>query len=178
MQKNGSRPRSLEDSYRADAAAGPLWMHLNRKAVTLALFCSCTFSGQADAYVRTSTDKLTEIHPSKQVDPYHRDLQRSSGVTGSETPEQGNHPACKKAEQLYEAASADARTLERAIFLSAVRREVERALGRPLTDDELRTLADQARAEAHRWYKYIQADDRCAASWHGELRPPQLNQHV
>ena len=63
---------------------------------------------------------------------------------------------CARAEQLYEAASSDARILERAIFLSNFREEVERALGKRLSDGELRTLASQARAEAHRWFKYLQ----------------------
>jgi hypothetical protein len=63
---------------------------------------------------------------------------------------------CARAEQLYEAASSDARILERAIFLSNFREEVERALGKRLSDEELRTLASQARAEAHRWFKYLQ----------------------
>lgn len=63
---------------------------------------------------------------------------------------------CSRAEQLYEAASSDARILERAIFLLNFRQEVERALGKRLSDEELRLLATQARAEAHRWYKYLQ----------------------
>jgi len=63
---------------------------------------------------------------------------------------------CSRAQQLYEAASSDARILERAIVLLNFRQEVERALGRRLSDEELGTLAAQARAEAHRWYKYLQ----------------------
>jgi hypothetical protein len=63
---------------------------------------------------------------------------------------------CTQAQQLYEAASSDARILERAIFLLNFRQEVERALGKRLSDEELGTLAAQARAEAHRWYKYLQ----------------------
>ena len=63
---------------------------------------------------------------------------------------------CSRAEQLYGAASSDARILERAIFLLNFRQEVERALGKRLSDEELRLLATQARAEAHHWYKYLQ----------------------
>jgi len=63
---------------------------------------------------------------------------------------------CSRAQQLYEAASSDARILERAIFLLNFRQEVERALGKSLSDEELGSLAAQARAEAHRWYKYLQ----------------------
>jgi len=78
--------------------------------------------------------------------------------------EETEHIACSRAEQLYEAASSDARILERAIFVSNFRREVERALGRHFSDQELRTLADQARAEAHRWYKYVQEPGRGCAT--------------
>jgi hypothetical protein len=73
------------------------------------------------------------------------------------------HPTCDTAQQLYEEASAAARTLERAIYLSVYRQEVERALGKRMTDNELRGLAGEEREEAHRWYKYIQTDHKCAA---------------
>jgi hypothetical protein len=76
--------------------------------------------------------------------------------TEAHSPESAVKTECARAEQLYEAASSDARILERAIFLSNFREEVERALGKRLSDEELRTLASQARAEAHRWFKYLQ----------------------
>jgi hypothetical protein len=63
---------------------------------------------------------------------------------------------CQKAQQMYGAASADARTLERAMFVTEMRRQLETVLGRQLSDPELRELSDHARAEAHYWYKYMQ----------------------
>ena len=76
--------------------------------------------------------------------------------TEAHSPKTAAKTECARAEQMYEAASSDARTLERAIFLSNFRQEVERALGKRLSDEELRMLANQARAEAHRWFKYLQ----------------------
>jgi hypothetical protein len=180
MYKNGRGPRWPAHSHRTDALAGPLRMHLRRITVilALALLSSYSFTVQAPARISTWIDDQTQAYSSGQQNLYDRNLLPSSGTDSSKTGARVGNSACKKAEQLYDAASADARTLERAIFISAFRREVERALGRRLTDDELRTLADQARAEAHRWYRYIQADRRCAASWHGQLRPPQLNRDV
>jgi hypothetical protein len=166
MNKNGKKLQLYEHLYRTDALVGPLRMHSRpiTASLALAIFLSCTATLQTHARARTWMDNETEAHSSEQRNLYYRNLLPSSETNSSKTDAETGNSACKKAKQLYEAASADARTLERAIFLSAFRREVERALGRPLTDDELRTLAEQARAEAHRWYKYIQADDRCAAS--------------
>ena len=173
MYKNGRGPRWPGHLCRTDALAGPLWMHLRRLTVSLALalLSSYIFTMQTHARISTWIGDRTEAYSSEQQNLYDRNLLSSSETNSSKTGARVDNSACKKAEQLYDAASADARTLERAIFISAFRREVERALGRRLTDDELRTLANQARAEAHRWYRYIQADQRCAASWHGELRP-------
>ena len=70
---------------------------------------------------------------------------------------------CTQAKQLYEAASSDARILERAIFVSNFRHEVERALGKQFSNEELRALADQARAEAHRWYRFMQEPEHGCA---------------
>jgi len=141
-------------------------MHFRRviASLVLAIFSSYTLTVQAHARISTWIDDRTEAYSSEQQNLYDRNLLSSSETDSSKTAARVDNSGCKKAEQLYDAASADARTLERAIFISAFRREVERALGRRLTDNELRTLADQARAEAHRWYKYIQADQRCAAS--------------
>jgi hypothetical protein len=161
-----ARPRWREHSYRIAAPAGPLRMNLRRITASLALAILLIYTITMQTHARASTwiDNKTEAHSSEQRNLYDRDPPPSPETDSSKTGAKADSSACKKAEQLYGAASADARILERAIFLSAFRREVERALGRPLTDDELRTLAEQARAEAHRWYKYIQADDRCAAS--------------
>ncbi len=180
MRRYGRALRCLDHTDRADTAAFPLWMQLRRITVrlTLALFTSYTFTVQADAHVSIWIDKVTEIFSAERTNLYDPYLLDPSPVNSTRTPAQVDHPTCKTAEQLYEAASADARTLERAIFISTFRREVERALGKHLTDGELRTLADQAREEAHRWYKYIQTDYRCAVSWHGELTPPRLNRYT
>jgi hypothetical protein len=171
MYKNGMEPRRPEHSHHTDALAGPLVMRLRRitAGLSLALLYTYTFTMQTYARPSTCIDDRTEAYSSQPRNLYNQNLLPSSGTDSSKTGARIGNSACKKAEQLYDAASADARTLERAIFISAFRREVERALGRRLTDDELRTLADQARAEAHRWYRYIQADRRCAASWHGQL---------
>jgi hypothetical protein len=171
MRRCGRASRCLEPKHRADTAAFPLWIQFRRIIVWLTLVLFSSYTVQAEAYLIIRIDKLTEIFSAKRVNPHDPYLLDPSPVNSTGTRAQVDHPTCKTAEQLYEAASADARTLERAIFLSALRREVERALGKAMTDDELRTLADQAREEAHRWYKYIQSDHRCAASWHGEWAP-------
>ena len=92
-------------------------------------------------------------------------LRLPAGTNSPSNPAPVEHPTCDAAQQLYEEASTAARTLERAIYLSIYRQEVERALGKRMTDDELRGLAGEEREEAHRWYKYIQTDRKCAARW-------------
>ena len=159
MRESGNAPQCL-DTYRAAAVYLPL--HKIVVTLTLGFFFGCTFIIPADAQVSKLINQLTGIFSAERTspeDPYLLDL---SGVTRPNDRARVDHPGCKTAEQLYEAASGDARTLEGAIFLSALRQEVERALGKRVTDDELRALADQAREEAHRWYKYIQADQGCA----------------
>lgn len=168
MYKNGRGPRWSARSHRTNAPASPLRMHFHRitAGLVLAILPIYTLTVQEHACISTSIDDIIQTYSSEQQNLYDQNLLLSSETDSSKTGARVGNSACKKAEQLYDAASADARTLERAIFISAFRREVERALGRRLTDDELRTLADQARAEAHRWYRYIQADPRCAASWY------------
>lgn len=181
MHKNGKGPPWVEHSYRAGIAAYLLLVRLCAVMVRMTLVLLPGYSYTAEAYARVGVlvDTPTEIYTADQTKPdapYM--LYYSTGFNGSKTGTQVDHPTCKTAEQLYEAASADARTLERAIFLSAFRREVEHALGRRMTDDELRRLADQAREEAHRWYKYIQADRRCAARWQASSAAPRLNPYA
>ena len=152
-------------------------MRLCRITVRLALvlFFNHTFISRTDARIMTLMEQEPEVHSSEQANFHDRNLLSSVETSSSKTGARVDTTACKNAEQLYKAAAEDARILERAIFLSAFRREVERALSRRMTDEELRALADDARAEAHRWYKFIQSDPGCAASWHGELNFPQLD---
>jgi hypothetical protein len=178
MRRCDKAPRCLY-KYRVKTAAVPLWMQLHRITITLtlALFYSCILSAQSNAYASIWIDKAIETSSTETTTPDDPHALYSSRDSSTRTGAAIDHPTCKTAEQLYEAASADARTLERAIFISEFRQEVERALGKSLSDNELRTLADKAREEAHRWYKYIQTDSRCAAKWHGELIP-WLNRHT
>jgi hypothetical protein len=168
--------RSLDRLIPHRRYGGPLMVHLCQIIAGLAfvLFFNHTFIPRTDARSMTSIDGATQTHSSEQPNFNDRNLLLALQTNSSKTRAQADTTACKKAEQLYKAAAEDARTLERAIFISAFRREVERALSKRMTDEELRTLADEARAEAHRWYKVIQSDPRCAASWHGELNSPQL----
>jgi len=64
------------------------------------------------------------------------------------------------AEELYKATSRDADIFAAALLVAAMRHHVEGVLGRGLTDQELRALADQSRAEAIYWYKYMQGLER------------------
>ena len=107
--------------------------------------------------------KINVMDSREQTNLDHRLPRLSAGVNSSKPTVPVDHPTCNSAQQAYEAARAAVRTLERAIYLSAYRQEVERALGKSMTDDELRVLAGEEREEAHRWYKYIQADRKCAA---------------
>jgi hypothetical protein len=168
--------RSLDHLVPHRRYGGPVMVNLCRIITGLAfvLFFFHTLIPRMDGRSMTFIDGETQTQGSEQPNFHDRNLLPALQTNSSETRAQADTIACKKAEQLYEAAAEDARTLERAIFISAFRREVERALSRRMTDEELRTLADEARTEAHRWYKFIQSDPRCAASWHGELNSPQL----
>lgn len=170
MRKYVKKPGCLNRKYRAGTAAFPLWVQDGRTTITLpvVLFSSCILAVQSSAHIGIWIDRPIEITSAETITPDDPHLLDSSRVNRPGSRAGVDHPTCRTAEQLYEAASADARTLERAIFISELRQEVERALGKRLSDDELRTLADQAREEAHKWYKYIQTSSRCAG-WHGEI---------
>jgi hypothetical protein len=64
------------------------------------------------------------------------------------------------AEELYKATSRDADIFAAALLVAAMRHHVEGVLGRALSDQELHALADQSRAEAVYWYKYMQGLER------------------
>ena len=154
-------------------AASPLRGRTSRTTITLpvVLFSACIVAVQSTADISICIDRPIEIYSAERTSLDDPHLLDSSQLNRPGSPAGVDHPTCRTAEQLYEAASADARTLERAIFISELRQEVERALGKRLSNDELRILADQAREEAHKWYKYIETNSRCAAGWHGELIP-------
>jgi hypothetical protein len=170
---NMARSPDAFHKYRAGIGALPLRLRAGPTTITLAvvLFSSCILSARPSAHISICVDRSIEISSAGRTTPDNPHLLDSPQVNRLGTRAGVDHPTCKTAEQSYEAASADARTLERAIFITELRHEVERALGKRLSDDELRTLADQAREEAHKWYKYIQTHSGCAASWHGEIIP-------
>ena len=64
------------------------------------------------------------------------------------------------AEELYKATSRDADIFATALLVAAMHHHVEGVLGRALSNQELRALADQSRAEAVYWYKYMQGLER------------------
>jgi hypothetical protein len=64
------------------------------------------------------------------------------------------------AEELYKATSRDAEIFAAALLVAAMRHHVEGVLGRTLSDQELHALAEQSRAEAVYWYKYMQGLER------------------
>jgi hypothetical protein len=58
----------------------------------------------------------------------------------------------RTAEALYKAANSDADTFQAALLIPEVRKKIEAALGKPLSDAQLRALIDNNRAEAVYWY--------------------------
>jgi hypothetical protein len=170
--------RSLDHLVPHRRYGPPLMVRLCQIIVGLAfvLFFNHTFT---DARSMTFIDGETETHSAEQPNFHNRNLLLALETNSSKTDAQADNTACKKAEQLYKAAAEDARTLERAIFISAFRREVERALSRRMTDEELRALADQARAEAHRWYKFIQSDLKMCGelAWRAEFSAARIATH-
>jgi len=63
----------------------------------------------------------------------------------------------RTAEALYKAANSDAETFQAALLLPEVRKKIETALGRRLSDAQLRALIDNNRTEAVYWYGYAQS---------------------
>jgi hypothetical protein len=59
-------------------------------------------------------------------------------------------------EALYKAANSDADTFQAALLIPEVRKKIEAALGRRLSDDQLRALVNNNRTEAIYWYGYLQ----------------------
>ena len=163
MRKFGRRRRRLKNMQGTAAFRPRMQLRKITIRLMLTLFSSCTFAVRSDAQINISIDKVTGMFSAERTSPDDRYLRDPPRLNRTGIRAQVDHITCKTAEQFYDAASADARTLERVIFISAFRQEVEHALGRRLTDDELRALADQAREEAHQWYKYLQTDRRCAA---------------
>jgi hypothetical protein len=66
----------------------------------------------------------------------------------------------KTAEALYKATSTDAQTFEAALLIPDIRQKIAAVLRQNLSDEKLRTLATQARAEALYWYAYMQGLER------------------
>jgi hypothetical protein len=66
----------------------------------------------------------------------------------------------RTAEQLYQATSRDAETFEAALLIPEIRLKLEQALHQKLSDQMLRRLASQAKAEARYWYSYMQGLER------------------
>ena len=62
----------------------------------------------------------------------------------------------RTAEALYKAANSDADTFQAALLIPEVRKKIEAALGRRLSDTQLRALIDSNRTEAVYWYDYAQ----------------------
>jgi len=82
----------------------------------------------------------------------------------------------KTAEDLYNATSSDARTFESAISDPEVRREVERVFKRKLTDQQLKGMALQAKAEADYWSRYLEGLERIGETERqipGQPPPPE-----
>ena len=89
-----------------------------------------------------------------------------SAATPSAAPEQPptlvqqENVPYQTAAALYKATSTDAQTFTAALLIPEVRRKVEAALRQSLSDDKLRKLADQAKAESLHWYAYLQRLER------------------
>src|SRR3954454_7833988 len=62
----------------------------------------------------------------------------------------------RTAEALYRAANSDADTFQAALLIPEVRKKIEAALGKRLSDAQLRALVENNRAEAVYWYGYAQ----------------------
>ncbi|HEX2152011.1 MAG TPA: hypothetical protein VHG31_08450 [Stellaceae bacterium] len=62
----------------------------------------------------------------------------------------------RTAEALYKAANSDADTFQAALLIPEIRKKIEAALGKRLSDAQLRALIDNNRAEAVSWYGYMQ----------------------
>jgi hypothetical protein len=82
----------------------------------------------------------------------------------------------KTAEDLYNATTSDAHTFERAIADPEVRKEVERVFKRKLSDEQLKGMALQAKAEADYWSRYLQGLERLGEAERripGQPPPPE-----
>ena len=75
-------------------------------------------------------------------------------------------------EALYKAANSDADTFQAALLIPEVRKKIEAALGRRLSDAQLRALIDNNRTEAIYWYGYLR---RLRPT--GEVRLPTPPRH-
>src|SRR4051794_9905295 len=62
----------------------------------------------------------------------------------------------RTAEALYKAANSDADTFQAALLIPEVRKKIEAALGKHLSDAQLSALVENNRAEAVYWYGYAQ----------------------
>jgi hypothetical protein len=76
------------------------------------------------------------------------------------------------AEELYKATSRDADIFAAARLVATMRHRVEGVLGRALSDQELHALADQSRAEAIYWYRYMQGLERAYPKLDAGANPP------
>ena len=65
------------------------------------------------------------------------------------------HERYRTIEALYKAVNSDADTFEAALLIPEVRQKIEAALGRRLSDAQLRAMIDNNRTEAIHWYGYL-----------------------
>ncbi len=62
----------------------------------------------------------------------------------------------RTAAELFKASNSDAETFQAALVIPEIRRKIEAALRRPLSDAALNALVAKTRAEAVYWYRYLQ----------------------
>src|SRR6516225_5823114 len=99
--KNGRRPRWREHSYRTDALAGPLRIHLRRISASLAFAILSIYTLTMQIHARASTwiDDKTDAYSLEHRNPYDRNPPSSSKTNSSKTGAKIDNSACKKAEQ-------------------------------------------------------------------------------
>lgn len=142
---------------RADEAEGCEGVRLSDRASEIA-YATCLDYNRRDlrgcdrlrrAYEDAIRAQLGAQKPPVETSPSDRRRTLAGSQNGAGPRKDERQPP---AEALYKAANSDADTFQAALLIPDVRKKIEAALGKPLSDAQLRALIDNNRTEAVYWY--------------------------
>ena len=136
---------------RTDAAGGCESLRLTDRASETA-YATCLDYNRRDLRACDRLRQAYEDDIRAQLAAQRPPVETSPSVGRRMSPGSQKGEGQPPAEALYKAANSDADTFQAALLIPEVRKKIEAALGKRLSDAQLRALIDNNRAEAVYWY--------------------------